>query len=140
MTPPHRLPFRSIYRHGYVRVAAAVPRVRIGDPAFNAQRTVALAQRAHERDAALVVFPELGLAAYTSDDLFHQDALLAAVLEAIEHVRAATAQLTPVTVLGAPLRTEQGLFNAAVVMHRGKILGAAPKSYLPEYREFYEKR
>ena len=75
------LPFESIYRHGYVRVAAAVPRVRIGDPAFNAERTVALAQRAHEQDAALVVFPELGLTAYTSDDLFHQDALLEATLD-----------------------------------------------------------
>ncbi len=65
-----RLPFDSIYRHGYARIAAAVPRVRIGDPAFNAEHTVALAKRADEHDAALVVFPELGLAAYTSEDLF----------------------------------------------------------------------
>jgi NAD+ synthase (glutamine-hydrolysing) len=134
------IPFESIYRHGYVRVAAAVPRVRIGDPAFNAQRSVALARQAHEQHAGLIVFPELGLAAYTSDDLFHQDALLEATLDAIEHVRAQSEQLTPVIVVGAPLRTEQGLFNAAVVIHRGRILGAAPKSYLPEYREFYEKR
>ena len=75
-----RLPFDSIYRHGYVRVAAAVPRVRIGDPAFNAERTIALARQAHEQDVALVVFPELGLAAYTSEDLFRQDALLEATL------------------------------------------------------------
>jgi NAD+ synthase (glutamine-hydrolysing) len=134
------LPFDSIYRHGYVRVAAAVPRVRIGDPAFNAQRTIALAQRADEQSAALIVFPELGLTAYTSDDLFHQDALLDAALGAIETVRQASEQLTPVIVVGAPLRTEQGLFNSAVVIHRGRVLGAAPKSYLPEYREFYEKR
>jgi NAD+ synthase (glutamine-hydrolysing) len=135
-----RLPFESLYRHGYARIAAAVPRVRIGDPAFNAERSIALARRAHERDAAMVIFPELGLAAYTSDDLLHQDALLEATLDAIERIRAATDQLTPVVVLGAPLRTEQGLFNAAVVFHRGRILGAIPKSYLPEYREFYEKR
>jgi NAD+ synthase (glutamine-hydrolysing) len=134
------LPFESIYRHGYVRVAAAVPRVRIGDPDFNARRTVALAQLAHERDAALIVFPELGLSAYTSDDLFHQDALVDAALAAIETVRRASEQLTPVIVAGAPLRTEQGLFNTAVVIHRGAVLGAVPKSYLPEYREFYEKR
>ena len=140
MAAEQGLPFESIYRHGYVRVAAAVPRVRIGDPAFNAERTVALVQRAHEQDAALIVFPELGLTAYTSDDLFHQDALLEATLDAIEHVRRASKQLTPVIVLGAPLRAEQGLFNSAVVIHRGSILGAAPKSYLPEYREFYEKR
>ena len=135
-----RLPFDSIYRHGYVRVAAAVPRVRIGDPAFNGERSIALVRQAHDQDVALVVFPELGLAAYTSEDLFRQDALLDATLQAIERVRMATEQLAPVTVLGAPLRAEQGLFNAAVVIHRGTILGAVPKSYLPEYREFYEKR
>ncbi|MDE3134088.1 MAG: NAD(+) synthase [Acidobacteriota bacterium] len=140
MAPLQELPFDSIYRHGFVRVAAAVPRVRIGDPAFNAERTIALAQRAHEQAVALIVFPELGLTAYTSDDLFHQDALLDATLEAIERVRRASKQLTPAIVVGAPLRAELGLFNAAVVIHRGRVLGAAPKSYLPEYREFYEKR
>ena len=134
------LPFDSIYRHGYARVAAAVPRVRIADPAFNAERTIALTQAANAQHAALVVFPELGLSAYTSEDLFRQDALLDATLDAIEQVREATEQLTPVTIVGAPLRAEQGLFNAAVVIHRGRILGAVPKSYLPEYREFYEKR
>ena len=140
MASKQAIPFDSIYRHGYVRVAAAVPRVRIGDPAFNAQRSIELARSAHARDTALIVFPELGLTAYTSDDLFHQDALLEATLEAIETVRAASEQLLPVIVLGAPLRTEQGLFNSAVVIHRGRVLGTAPKSYLPEYREFYEKR
>ena len=134
------LVFRSIYRHGYARVAAAVPAVRVADPAFNAQRTIALAGQAHARGAAAVVFPELGLTAYTADDLFHQDALLDATLEAIEQVRAASARLMPLIVLGAPLRAEHGLFNAALVIHRGRILGAVPKSYLPEYREFYEKR
>jgi len=142
MTTGHQqaLPFDSLYRHGYVRVAAAVPRVRIGDPAFNAQRSIALVRQAHEQDAALVVFPELGIPAYTSEDLFRQDALLEATLNAIEEVRRATEQLTPLVVLGAALRTEQGLFNAAVVLHRGSVLGAIPKTYLPEYREFYEKR
>jgi NAD+ synthase (glutamine-hydrolysing) len=135
-----RLPFDSIYRHGYARVAAAVPHVRIGDPVFNAERTVALAQRADEQDVALVVFPELGLAAYTSEDLFRQDALLEATTDALDHIRAASEQIRPVIVVGAPLRLEQGLFNVAVVIHRGRILGAVPKSYLPEYREFYEKR
>lgn len=135
-----RLPFDSIYRHGYVRIAAAVPRVRIGSPAFNAERTIALAREAAAREAALVVFPELGLTAYTSEDLFRQDALLEAGLAAIQSVREASLELQPVIVVGAPLRAEQGLFNAAVVIHRGLILGAVPKSYLPEYREFYEKR
>jgi NAD+ synthase (glutamine-hydrolysing) len=133
-------PFDSIYRHGYVRIAAAVPRVKIADPVFNAQRTIDLAATASANDAALVVFPELGIAAYTSEDLFRQDALLEATQAAIEQIRAATEQLQPVVVVGAPLRAEQGLFNAAVVIHGGRILGAVPKSYLPEYREFYEKR
>ncbi len=135
-----QLPFDSLYRHGYARIAAAVPRVRIGDPAFNAERSIALAHQAHQQGSVLVVFPELGLAAYTSDDLLHQDALLDATLDAIEEIREATELIAPVTVVGAPLRTEQGLFNAAVILHRGTILGAVPKTYLPEYREFYEKR
>ena len=134
------LPFNSIYRHGYVRVAAAVPTVRIGDPHVNAERTIELAKLASDDSAAIVVFPELGLSAYTSEDLFGQDALIEASVEAIEQIRIATTSLSSVVVVGAPVRAEQGLFNAAVVLHRGRILGAAPKSYLPEYREFYEKR
>ncbi len=134
------LPFESIYRHGYARVAAAVPRVRIGDPGFNAEHVLALARAADERGAALIVFPELGLTAYTADDLFHQDALIETTERALAHVRAESVDLTPLIVVGAPLRAEQGLFNAAVVIHQGRILGAVPKSYLPEYREFYEKR
>ena len=134
------LPFRSPYSHGFARVAAAVPHVRIGDPGFNAQRTVELAQRAGGQGAALVVFPELGLAAYSSEDLFHQAALLDGVETALERVVRESAELAPVIVVGAPVRAEGGLFNAAVVVHRGRILGAVPKSFVPEYREYYEKR
>jgi NAD+ synthase (glutamine-hydrolysing) len=140
MAPESPTAFDSIYRHGYVRVAAAVPRVRIADPAFNAERSLELARRAHEQDVALIVFPELGLTAYTSDDLFHQDALLQATVDAVDRICAASVELLPVIVVGAPLRTEQGLFNCAAVIHRGRLLGVVPKSYLPEYREFYEKR
>ena len=135
-----QIPFESLYRHGYVRIGAAVPLVRIGDPAVNAERTLALARRAAEADAALVVFPELGLAAYTSEDLFGQDVLIEAVLAAVDQIVTGSAELPSVLVVGAPLRAEQGLFNAAVVIHRGRVLGAIPKSYLPEYREYYEKR
>jgi NAD+ synthase (glutamine-hydrolysing) len=135
-----RLPFESIYRHGYVRIAAAVPLVAIGDPAENASRTIELVRRASEQNVALVVFPELGLSAYTAEDLFRQDALIEATEAAVEQVRAASEELEPVIVVGAPLRAEQGLFNVAIVLHRGRVLGVAPKSYLPEYREFYEKR
>ena len=126
-----RIPFASLYRHGYVRIAAGVPVVRIADPAVNAERTLALARQAAEADAAVVVFPELGLAAYTSEDLFHQDALTDAVLAAIDTIVTESAGLPSVLVVGAPLRAEQGLFNTAVVIHRGRVLGVIPKSYLP---------
>ncbi|MGI8713910.1 MAG: NAD(+) synthase [Solirubrobacteraceae bacterium] len=131
---------RSLYSHGYARVASAVPHVRVGDPAFNAERTAGLAQRAHDAGAAVVIFPELGLAGYSSEDLFHQAALLDGVQAALQTVGQASAGLLPVLVVGAPVRAEGGLFNAAIVIHRGQILGATPKSYLPEYHEFYEKR
>jgi NAD+ synthase (glutamine-hydrolysing) len=133
-------PFNSLYSHGFVRIAAAVPNVRIADPAFNAQRTVELAGRASDQHAALVVFPELGLSGYAIDDLLHQQSLTDAVLEAIAAVVAASASLEPVIVVGAPLETERGLFNTAVAIHRGQVLGVVPKSYLPEYLEYYEKR
>jgi NAD+ synthase (glutamine-hydrolysing) len=133
-------PFHSLYSHGFVRVAAAVPNVRIADPAFNARRTVELARRAADEHAALVVFPELGLSGYAIDDLLHQQSLTDAVLEAISTVVAASAEIEPVIVVGAPLEAERGLFNTAVVIHRGRVLGVVPKSYLPEYLEYYEKR
>ncbi len=139
MSSPHQ-PFASLYSHGFARVAAAVPHVRVGDPEFNAQRTVALARQASDAGAALVVFPELNLSSYAIDDLHHQQALDDAVLAAIERVVAASADLRPVIVVGAPLQAEHGLFNTAVVIHRGRVLGVVPKSYVPEYREYYEKR
>ncbi len=132
--------FDSIYRHGFIRIAAAVPRVRIGDPLVNAERTIELAREADARQATLVAFPELGLSGYSIDDLLHQSALLDATEAAIEQVRTASEQLGTAIIVGAPVRMEQGIFNAAVVIHRGSILGVAPKSFLPEYREFYEKR
>jgi NAD+ synthase (glutamine-hydrolysing) len=133
-------PFESLYSHGFVRVAAGVPVVRVAEPVFNAGRTLALARQAADAGAAIVVFPELGLSAYTNEDLFHQEALLRAVLQALSVVLAESASLAPVIVVGAPLQSEHGLFNTAVVIHRGEVLGVVPKSYLPEYREYYEKR
>ena len=133
-------PFSSLYSHGFARVAAAVPHVRIGDPLFNAERTLALARRASEDHAALVVFPELGLSGYSIDDLLQQTALLDGVQDAIGQLTADSRELEPVLTVGAPLRHEHGVFNTAVVIHRGRVLGVVPKSYLPEYREYYEKR
>ncbi len=133
-------PFSSLYSHGFARVAAAVPHTRVGDPAANADRTIELAKRASEAHASLVIFPELGLSAYAIDDLLHQQALLDAVLQALRRIVAESSSLWPLIVVGAPLQAEHGLFNTAVVIHRGRVLGVVPKSYLPEYREYYEKR
>jgi len=135
-----RHPFESLYSHGFVRVAAAVPHTRIGEPRRNAERTLALAAQASQERVALVIFPELGLSGYSIDDLLHQGALLDAVEAAIGQIARASANLTPVVVVGAPLRHEHGVFNCAVAIHQGRVLGVVPKSYLPEYREYYEKR
>src|SRR5947209_624567 len=134
------VPFGSLYRHGYARVAAAVPEVRVADPAFNAERTLALAAQASDSQVAVLTFPELGLSAYSADDLFHQEALLEGVLEAIERIVRESRELCPLLLVGAPLQIEGAVFNTAVAIHRGRILGVVTKSYLPEYLEYYEKR
>src|ERR1700758_3172674 len=100
--------FASLYSHGFARVATAVPHMRIGEPAFNAERTLTLARQASEERASVVIFPELGLSGYSIDDLLHQAALHEGVLEAIGRIAAGSAELQPIVVVGAPLRFEQG--------------------------------
>src|SRR6185503_5043316 len=119
-------PFDSIYTHGFARVAAAVPVIAVGDVERNVAQTIELAKAAHTDAVALVVFPELGLVGYSSQDLFHQDALIEAAREGLEQVRAATVDLRPLVVVGAPLRVGHALFNTAVALQRGKILGVVP--------------
>ena len=133
-------PFFNLYSHGFARVAVGVPECRIADPAFNAAQTIALAQQAAQGGAVLAAFPELGLSAYTCDDLFHQKALLDACEAALAQVVEATADLDIAIVVGAPLRVAHQLFNCAVVAAGGRILGVVPKTYLPNYGEFYEAR
>ncbi len=133
-------PFNSIYSHGFIRAAVCVPSLRVADPAYNMERTMNLAHRASGHHAALVLFPELGLSAFSNEDLFHQDALLGGVREAIAEVITESVNLSPVLLLGAPLRFQGRLFNCALVIYRGKVLGIVPKTYLPNYREYYEKR
>jgi NAD+ synthase (glutamine-hydrolysing) len=132
--------FRSLYAHGFVRLAAATPQAHVGNPAANAASILALARQADAAKAAIVVFPELSLSAYAIDDLLHQEALLDAVEAEIAALAKASRALFPVLVVGAPLRREARLYNTAVVIHRGAVLGVVPKAYLPNYREFYEKR
>ena len=133
-------PFDSLYTHGFIRACVCVPFLRVADPTYNAQQTLGLAQQASDLGAAVALFPELGLSAYSNEDLFHQDALLEASLTALEQVVEASQNLTPLLLVGAPLRFDGQLFNCAVAVYRGQILGLTPKSYLPNYREFYEKR
>jgi len=132
--------FDSLYTHGFFRVAACTPRVEVAAPAQNVQRILALAHQAIARRAALLVFPELGLSAYSIEDLVLQDAVLDGVESAISSVLEASRTLPAVLVLGAPLRNEARLFNCALVVAGGRLLGVIPKTYLPNYREFYEKR
>ena len=135
-----QLPFDSLYRHGFARVAVAVPPVRVADPAYNAEQTLALARQAAHDGVVLTIFPELGLSTYTADDLFHSDALDHAVDRALRRVVDESTGIDSVLVVGAPVRAQGRLFNCGIVIDRGRILGATPKSYLPNYREFYEKR
>lgn len=134
------LPFASVYRHGFARVAACTIPVAIADPASNADAVLRAAQECHDDAVAVAVFPELCLTGYAIDDLVMQDAVLDAVEAQIERIVEASADLFPVLVVGAPLRHRNRLYNCAVVIHRGAVLGVAPKSYLPTYREFYERR
>ena len=134
------LPFRSPYRHGFVRVAGCVPLTAVADPARNAAETLALLERGHAEGVALMTFPELGLSAYSIDDLFHQEALLDAVEDGLATLVEASRTLRPAFVVGAPLRGESRLYNCAVVIQGGTILGVVPKTYLPNYREYYERR
>ncbi len=132
--------FYSVYAHGFARVAACTVPVQPVRPLENATTTVNVARECGEAGVALAVFPELSLTGYAIDDLLLQDVLIKQVLEALEVVRAASVDLLPVIVLGAPLVKGNRLYNCAVVIHRGRVLGVVPKSYLPNYREFYEKR
>lgn len=132
--------FDSIYSHGFIRAAVCIPALRVADPVFNTERTLELARRASEANVAVALFPELGISAYSNEDLFHQDALLEATRSAIAGLVAQSESLSPVLLVGAPLRFDAKLFNCALVIYRGRVLGIVPKTFLPNYREFYEKR
>jgi NAD+ synthase (glutamine-hydrolysing) len=132
--------FFNLYSHDFARVAVAVPVCRVADPQFNAKETLRLAREAAQKGALLVLFPELGISAYTCDDLFHQRALLDACEAAIGDIVAASTNIPAVLVIGAPLKIEHKLFNCALVISNGKLCGVVPKSYLPNYGEFYEAR
>jgi NAD+ synthase (glutamine-hydrolysing) len=130
----------SIYRHGFARVAACTGHTVIADPRANAESVLRQARRCAEDGVAVAVFPELCLSGYSIEDLLLQDVVLDEVEAALVDLVAASAGLLPVLVLGAPLRYRHRIYNCAVIVHRGRILGVVPKSYPPNYREFYERR
>ncbi|CAN5842113.1 NAD(+) synthase [soil metagenome] len=132
--------FHSIYTHGMVRAAVCIPHLRVSDVEFNVSRMVALAHRVSEMSGAIALFPEMGVSAYSNEDLFQQDALIDAVEAGLARLVDESRDLTPVLLVGAPMRFDAQLFNCAVVIYRGRVLGIVPKTYLPNYREFYEKR
>ncbi|HEY5713593.1 MAG TPA: NAD(+) synthase [Allosphingosinicella sp.] len=133
-------PFGAIHRHGFVRVAAMSPRASTGDIAFNVDQVLELAREADARGVDLAVFPELNLSSYAVDDLHLQDAFLDQVEAGIARLAGESAGLKPVLLVGAPLRRNGRVYNCALAIARGTILGVVPKSYLPNYREYYEKR
>ncbi|MBL6453906.1 NAD(+) synthase [Belnapia sp. T6] len=133
-------PFTSLYRHGFARVAACTIRTSLADPPTNAASILKVAREADTRGAAVAVFPELALSGYSIEDLLLQDALLDAVERAAGDLLEASRTLRPLLVVGAPLRHAGRVYNTALVIHRGRLLGVVPKTYLPTYREFYEKR
>lgn len=133
-------PFHSIHTHGMLRVAAATPAASVGDPAANADAILAKAREAAAAGVDLVVFPELSVTSYAIDDLHLQEAILSATLAALDRIVVESADLSPVLLAGAALRHGSRLYNCAVAIARGRVLGVVPKTYLPNYREYYEKR
>ncbi len=132
--------FNNLYRHGFARVAAFAPAVKLADPEGNGIELLRLLRQAHDAEAVLAVFPELSLTGYSVDDLHHQSGLLEAVAEACQTLVESSAGLRPVFIFGAALKSGDQLFNCALVAQNGRLLGVIPKTYLPNYREFYEKR
>ena len=132
--------FQAIYRHGFARIAACSPRLAIADPARNADTILRLGRAAHDRAAAVAVFPEMFLSGYAIDDLVLQDAVLEAAERAIARIVAESAAIGTLLLFGAPVRQNGRLFNAAVAVQRGRLLGVVPKIHLPNYREFYDRR
>ncbi len=132
--------FLDIYAHNFVRVAIAVPQIQLASPADNADEITRLYIEAASQGAAVVLFPELCLSGYSLDDLHQQDALLQSALNGLQRLVDTSKSFSSLLIVGAPLRFDNRLFNCAVVLSEGRILGIVPKAYVPSYREFYEKR
>jgi len=127
-------------KDGFISVACGSPSLRLADCAYNAEQTFTMMRAADQAGAKLLVLPELGLTGYTCGDLFYQQTLLRGAEDALSTVLAATRHLNLVAAVGLPVRVNNKLYNCAAVVQSGMILGLVPKTYLPNYGEFYEKR
>ena len=127
-------------KYGFVKVAAAIPLVKVADCQFNAQQTSKLIVEADSKGVQVIIFPELNLTGYSCGDLFGQTLLLEQAEIALMQVMNETRQLDIISIVGMPVVVNSTLMNCAVVCQRGKILGIVPKTYLPNYKEFYEQR
>ncbi|MEE2755097.1 MAG: NAD(+) synthase [Myxococcota bacterium] len=125
---------------GFIRTSAAIPQSRVGDIDFNCERILELWQNAHEAGSAIVVFPELSVTGYTSRDLFLNDHLLESCLSALLSLAKTGCKLDPLAFVGLPIRHHLGVFNCVAALHKGRVVGICPKSYLPNYGEFEEER
>lgn len=126
--------------YGYIRVGAIVNKLVLANPLENAKELINNIKDAYQKDIAIVVTPELALTGYTCADLFLQDKLIKDALEGLKEILKATKALDIIAIIGMPLATNNALYNTAVVINKGKILGIVPKSYIPNYNEFYEDR
>ena len=126
--------------YGFLRVAAVVPKVNVADCEQNVKNIIEYSKEASSKGAKLIVFPELSITAYTCGDLFEQSLLLNSALNGLLEIKEASKEIDGIIVVGAPLRSEMYLFNCAVVIVKGEIIGVVPKTYLSNYKECQEKR
>ena len=126
--------------YGFIKVGTAIPAVRVGDVQYNTEQIEALLTQAEEAGIEIIVFPELSLTGYTCQDLFRQRSLLETIDAAVTHLLQSTLQKDVIAIVGAPLEVGNLLLNCAIIVQQGKLLGIVPKTYLPNYNEFYEKR
>jgi NAD+ synthase (glutamine-hydrolysing) len=126
--------------YGFYRIASAVNRTVVANPEENAKEIMALIEEAHSKEVSVVVFPELALTGYTASDLFFQQTLYSSQNEALQSILEATETIETIAIIGLALLDANRLYNCAAVIQKGRILGIVPKSYMPNNREFYEKR
>jgi len=127
-------------KHGFIKVAAAIPEVRVANCSWNADQMIRLIQEADKKNVEILAFPELSVTAYTCGDLFFQQSLLQQAEMALQQLLLSSSDSRMIVIAGMPFRVGQQLFNVAVVMQSGRILGIVPKTHLPNHNEFYEKR